>query len=358
MTAYIPLQAECGPGGFVLETAVCELDTQGIVRRWGAAAERVFGFSDGEAIGQTLPMVPYDLHDETLARLRAAAEGETLPEHSTVWCRNDQQPLEVAVSMVGLSANGHGPAVALVARDISERRLEQLQLEAYAKDVRESFGRELRRARELERSYFHTVRALAAAVEAKDGYTGAHIQRVHAIGLLLAREVAPDQAADPQLAYGFLLHDIGKLSVPDAVLKKPGPLTDTEWTLMRRHPEAGARILDAIPFLDRAVDVVLHHHERWDGRGYLAGLAGEEIPLIARILAVGDAFSAMTTTRPYRKALDVREALVRIADAAGSQLDERLVTEFIAGIETDADAPLPGVGPANGLAPASRRRVA
>src|SRR5919107_944011 len=240
MTAYIPLLAEDGPGGFVLETAVCELDTQGIVRRWGAAAERVFGFTEGQAVGQILPMVPFDLHEDTLVRLREAAAGAATPEHSTVWCREDGEPLEVAVSLAQLSANGHGPAVALVARDISQRRLEQAQLEAYAKDVRESFGRELRRGRELERSYFHTVRALAAAVEAKDGYTGAHIQRVHAIGLLLARAIAPSEADDPQLAYGFLLHDIGKLSVPDAVLKKPRPLPDSEWLLMRTHPEAGA----------------------------------------------------------------------------------------------------------------------
>jgi PAS domain S-box-containing protein len=321
MTAYIPLLADIGPGGFVLETAVCELDTQGIVRRWGHAAERVFGFNDNQAVGQILPMVPFDLHEETLARLREAAAGTALPEHSTVWCREDGEPLEVAVSLAHLSANGHGPAVALIARDISERRLEQAQLEAYAKDVRESFGRELRRARELERSYFHTVRALAAAVEAKDGYTGAHIQRVHAIGLLLAREVAPEQAADPQLAYGFLLHDIGKLSVPDAVLKKPGPLTDTEWTLMRRHPEAGARILDAIPFLDRAVDVVMHHHERWDGRGYPAGLEEEGIPLWARIFSVADTVDAITSNRPYRRGRPLEDAVEEVVSRAGTQFD-------------------------------------
>jgi cyclic di-GMP phosphodiesterase len=321
MTAYIPLLADTGPGGFVLETAVCELDTQGIVRRWGAAAERVFGFTEDEAVGQVLPMVPFDLHDETIVRLREAGAGAALPEHSTVWCRQDGEPLEVAVSMAQLSANGHGPAVALVARDISERRLEQAQLEAYAKDVRQSFGRELRRARELERSYFHTVRALAAAVEAKDGYTGAHIQRVHAIGLLLAREVAPEQAADPQLAYGFLLHDIGKLSVPDAVLKKPGPLTDNEWTLMRRHPEAGARILDSIPFLDRAVDVVLHHHERWDGRGYPAGLHEDGIPLWARIFAVADTVDAITSDRPYRRGRPLDQAIDEVLSRAGSQFD-------------------------------------
>ena len=305
----------------MLETAVCELDIEGRVRRWGAAAQRVFGFSEADAVGEILPMVPYDLREEICARVREAADGTAVEEHATVWCRADGSPLEVAISLSQLCANGHGPSVALIARDISERRLEQAQLAAYAKDIRESFGRELRRARELELSYFHTVRALAAAVEAKDDYTGGHIQRVHEIGLLLAKAVAPDEADNPQLAYGFLLHDIGKLAVPDAVLKKPGPLSDAEWMLMRRHPEAGARILDAVPFLDRAVDVVLHHHERWDGRGYPAGLQEDGIPLWARIFAVADTVDAITSTRPYRRGRPLEEAVEEIVARAGTQFD-------------------------------------
>jgi PAS domain S-box-containing protein len=305
----------------VLETAVCEVDTQGRVRRWGAAAHRVFGHTAEQALGRVLPMVPSDRREETVAHVRDAAAGASCGEHTTVWRRADGTPLEVAVSLAHLGANGAGPTVALVARDVSERRLEQAQLEAYARDVRESFVRELRRARELERFSFQTVRALAAAVEAKDGYTGAHIQRVHAIGLLLARTVAPEQADDPQLAYGFLLHDIGKLSVPDAVLKKPGPLTDPEWLLMRRHPEAGARILDAIPFLDRAVDVVLHHHERWDGGGYPAGLEADQIPLWARIFSVADTVDAITSDRPYRRGRPLDEAVGEIVSRAGTQFD-------------------------------------
>jgi ribonuclease P protein subunit RPR2 len=305
----------------VLETAVCELDIEGRVCRWGAAAERVFGFAAGDAVGEVLPMVPFDLRDEVLAQVREAVAGTALDEHVAVWWRADGAPVEVSVSLVGLGANCQGPTVAMVARDISERRLEQAQLAAYAKDIRESFARELRRARELERSYFHTVRALAAAVEAKDGYTGAHIQRVHQIGLLLAKQVAPDEADDPQLAYGFLLHDIGKLSVPDAVLKKPGPLNDAEWSLMRRHPEAGARILDSIPFLDRAVDVVLHHHERWDGRGYPRGLEENGIPLWARIFAVADTVDAITSHRPYRRGRPLEHAVDEIVARAGTQFD-------------------------------------
>jgi PAS domain S-box-containing protein len=313
--------ARAAVGVDALETAVCELDIEGRVRRWGAAAERVFGFRPDDAVGRTLPMVPVDLRDEVGARVRLAASGASSAEHTTVWRRADGSPLELAVSLAQLRGNGHGRSVALVARDVSDRRLEQAQLAAYAKDVRQSFGRELRRARELERSYFHTVRALAAAVEAKDGHTGAHIQRVHEIGLLLARAVVPEDAEDPQLAYGFLLHDIGKLSVPDAVLKKPGPLNAQEWRLMRLHPEAGARILGAVPFLDRAVDVVLHHHERWDGRGYPDGLRHEGIPLWARIFSVADTVDAITSDRPYRRGRPFEHAVEEIVARAGTQFD-------------------------------------
>jgi ribonuclease P protein subunit RPR2 len=305
----------------VLETAVCELDIEGRVRRWGAAAERVFGFTEAQAVGEVLPMVPFDLRDKALARVRDAAAGTPHAEESTVWCREDGSPVEVAVSLAGLNGNGSGPTVALIARDISERRIEQAQLAAYAKDIRESFRRELRRAHELERSYFATVRALAAAVEAKDGYTGAHIQRVHEIGLLLAKAVAPEEVGNPQLAYGFLLHDIGKLMVPDAVLTKPGPLTDTEWSLMRRHPEAGARILEAVPFLGRAIDVVMHHHERWDGRGYPDGLEADGIPLWARIFAVADTIDAITSDRPYRRGRPLEDAVEEVVARAGTQFD-------------------------------------
>ena len=199
--------------------------------------------------------------------------------------------------------------------------LDEQQLRAYAEDVRGSYSRELARTRELHASYLATVRALSAAVEAKDDYTGGHIQRVHELGILLAEQVAPRDAHDPQLAFGFLLHDIGKLAVPDAVLTKPGKLTDAEWELMRQHPEAGARILHGIPFLDRALDVVLHHHERWDGGGYPAGLAGEDIPLWARIFAVVDAVDAITSDRPYRAGRPLAAAIEAVVEGAGAQFD-------------------------------------
>jgi HD-GYP domain-containing protein (c-di-GMP phosphodiesterase class II) len=181
---------------------------------------------------------------------------------------------------------------------------------------------------ELAEVYLATVKTLAAAVEAKDGYTGGHIQRVHELGLLLAREVVPDEADDEQFAYGCLLHDVGKLSVPDAVLTKPGRLTGEEWELMRRHPREGARILAGIPFLDRALHIVLYHHERWDGHGYPHGLAGEEIPTWARLFAVVDTVDAMTSARPYRPALPLERAIEELRAQSGKQFDPHCVAAF------------------------------
>jgi len=139
-----------------------------------------------------------------------------------------------------------------------------------------------------------------------------------------------------------LLHDVGKIGIPDAILRKPGKLTANEYRIVKQHVALGDLIVRDLPDVEIIRAGVRHHHERWDGDGYLDGLEGERIPLVARILAVGDAFSAMTTTRPYRKALPVEEALRRLEDAAGTQLEERLVVEFVEGIRSAQDAPLPG----------------
>ena len=147
-----------------------------------------------------------------------------------------------------------------------------------------------------------------------------------------------------------LLHDVGKIGIPDQILRKPGAAHARPSTTSSSSTSPWATSSCATcPTSSWSGPGVRHHHERWDGNGYLDRLVGEEIPLIARILAVGDAFSAMTTTRPYRKALDVREALVRLGDAAGTQLDARLVEAFIEGIETAEDAPLPGTDDATEL---------
>jgi ribonuclease P protein subunit RPR2 len=211
------------------------------------------------------------------------------------------------------------------------RKLEQAdaahsQLLRYADDLRTTFSAERRRAEELrqaldavELAYTATVRALASAVEAKDAYTGGHLARVTAYGTEACRALGGHLAATPGLEYAFLLHDLGKIGVPDAVLNKAGPLTDEEWALMREHPAIGLRILEGVPHMDVVRAVVYSHHERWDGAGYPEGLKGEQIPLAARVFAAVDAFDAITTDRPYRVAASLDEALHRLREASGTQ---------------------------------------
>jgi hypothetical protein len=211
------------------------------------------------------------------------------------------------------------------------RKLEQAdaahsQLLRYADDLRTTFSAERRRAEELgealdglELAYTATVRALASAVEAKDAYTGGHLSRVTQYGAEACRALGGDLATTPGLEYAFLLHDLGKIGVPDAVLNKAGPLTDEEWALMREHPAIGLRILEGVPHMDVVRAVVCSHHERWDGSGYPEGRKGEQIPLAARVFAAVDAFDAITTDRPYRVAASLEEALHRLREASGTQ---------------------------------------
>jgi diguanylate cyclase (GGDEF)-like protein len=193
-----------------------------------------------------------------------------------------------------------------------------------------------------ERQTFDVFQGLILAVDTKDRYTKRHSEDVARYAVFLGRRLGLDEATIQILRVTGLLHDVGKIGIPDHILRKPGSLTDEEYRIVKQHVALGDVIIRDLPNVEQIRAGVRHHHERWDGGGYLHGLAGEEIPLVARILAVGDAFSAMTTTRPYRKALDVTEALRRLEDAAGTQLDERLVASFVGGIEAEADAPLPG----------------
>ncbi|HEX4806681.1 MAG TPA: HD domain-containing phosphohydrolase [Conexibacter sp.] len=184
------------------------------------------------------------------------------------------------------------------------------------------------RERRLRSSYEATVRALAEAVEARDASTARHAERVSAYGLELARSCGIDTSASADLEFGFLLHDIGKIGIADAILYKPGSLTAGERDAMRRHPLIGEEIVRGIDFLAGARQVVRSHHERWDGAGYPDRLAGERIPRAARVFAVADTFDALTSDRPYRAATSFRTARRVIADAAGTQFDPTVAAAF------------------------------
>ena len=178
---------------------------------------------------------------------------------------------------------------------------------------------------ETQSAYLGAIRALALALDARDPYTAGHSERVSAIAVGIGRQLRLDDEQLEVLRLGALLHDIGKIGVPDEVLRKPGALTAPEFELIKHHPALGARILRSVPFLARHIPIVELHHERPDGKGYPHGLAGDEIPLLARIAHVADAFDAMTSARAYRPARSPGEALSELWRCAGAQFDAEVV---------------------------------
>ena len=184
----------------------------------------------------------------------------------------------------------------------------------YAEDVRRLYH-------QLQRSICQSLLGLANALEAKDPYTRGHSERVGAWGGRLAEALGLPPAEVDTVTQAGLLHDIGKIGVPEAVLRKRGPLERDEWALMRNHPIVGAQIVAPFEFFAGGALVIRHHHERWDGSGYPDGLLGPAIPLGARIVAVADVFDALTSDRPYRPALSRDTALAYLAEEAGRTLD-------------------------------------
>ena len=181
----------------------------------------------------------------------------------------------------------------------------------------------------IDQAYVETVEVLANAVEGRDRYTRGHIERVTTYALWTAEALRWPSAAIRILQFGARLHDIGKIIVPDRILNKPGPLTEKEWELMRRHPISGARILQKITHLEEAMPYILYHHEKWDGSGYPEGLHRRKIPLGARILALTDVYDALTTSRPYRKAYPQTKAIKYILQMSGKHFDPDLVPIFV-----------------------------
>lgn len=182
---------------------------------------------------------------------------------------------------------------------------------------------------DLEQSYDYTLEALGGALDAKDAETEGHCQRVTAFTITIAKKMGVEQGILRHIARGAFLHDIGKMGVPDHILRKPGPLTTEERDVMRRHCEIGYAVLERIPFLKEAAEIVLSHQEFYDGTGYPRRLKGDQIPLGARIFAVADALDAMISDRPYRKALTITAACEEIRRFSGTQFDPRVVEVFL-----------------------------
>ena len=214
-------------------------------------------------------------------------------------------------------------------RTVELRMVEEIAAQAgMAVEQAALFGKVRAYAEEVELNYDATLRALMAALDTKDSSTQGHSERVSRLAVSLAREMNFPKDRLVDIERGALLHDVGKIGVPDAVLQKPGPLDDMEWEAMRKHPLLAGLMIANVKFLEGATPILLYHHERYDGDGYPFALEGQAIPLEARIFAVIDAFDAMTFDRPYRKALSTEVALHEIKANAGSQFDPEVVEAF------------------------------
>ncbi len=219
----------------------------------------------------------------------------------------------------------------------SERALERRQLLTERREYHANLERRVAEATrdldsafiQLQETYRATLEALGSALDTRDIGTQSHSRRVLGYSLVVARAygMPADQIND--LEHGVLLHDIGKIGIPDSILLKPGPLTPAEWKTMRAHPEIGKRLIERIPFLTGAVPIVYGHHERWDGTGYPRRLKGDAIPLGARVFAVADALDAMTYDRPYSTAISFEAARDEIIRSAGTHFDPAVVEAFL-----------------------------
>ena len=240
--------------------------------------------------------------------------------------RKPFSPLELLAVVERLAGGLYG----IPFRAVNKREPEE-QLLLYARDLRHLLEIERGQRHLLENAYHETVTALATALETKDTGTRAHSQRVQRYALELTKAIDPELIADQSTEYGFLLHDVGKIGIPDDILLKPGPLTDAERRRMQTHTVLGEQMLGGVAFFQgEGLRVVRSHHERWDGTGYPDGAAGTEIPLAARIFAVADALDAMTSDRPYRKAMSWAAAGREILAESKRQFDPHVVESFVA----------------------------
>ena len=230
------------------------------------------------------------------------------------------KPLQIEVVMASLE------------RALEKKRLEQ-EVENYRRHLEEMVGERTQQLKsallQIERSYEDTLEALGAAIDLRDSQTAGHSRRVAMYSTRIARELGATEHELKTIARGAWLHDIGKLATPDAILLKPGALTQEEWRIMQRHAEIGYHLVKRIPFLANAAEIIWTHHERWDGSGYPRGLKAHDIPLGARIFAVADTVDAMTSRRPYRSALSFEEAEEEIRRGSGSRYDSQVATAFL-----------------------------
>ncbi len=268
-------------------------------------------------------LIAHEEHAQAMERLGKAIELGSIRnvEHTLLRVDGSRFPAELSISAIR-NSDGKPEAFIGIVRDITERKSAQEQIKRLLDDLRST-------NEELSQSYDATLAGWIAALDLRDHETEGHSWRVTEMAVQLGRRMGIEGEALTHLKRGALLHDIGKMGIPDAVLLKPGPLTNEEWDIMRLHPVYAYEWLSSINFLSPALEIPYCHHERWDGTGYPRGLKGEDIPVAARIFAVVDVWDALRSDRPYRPALPESNTREYIRSQGGKQFDSKVVEAFL-----------------------------
>jgi PAS domain S-box-containing protein len=296
--------------------AIDVVDTEGCVKLWSPAAEELFGWKADEVIGRPLPSVPEELQAEVSEQLRSELLGATHYGLETRRLRKDGSLVDVQLWTSPLH-DFEGKIIGSVGilTDITERKRAERQIQTLNA--------------ELLIAYDETLEGWARALDLRDKNTEDHSVRVIDLTMDLARALGISERDMIHVRRGALLHDIGKMGVPDAILLKPGPLTEEEWRVMRMHPVFAYDLLSNIPFLRPAMEIPYYHHEKWDGSGYPRGLSEEQIPMAARIFSIVDVWDALSSDRPYRARWTKSRILEYIREEAGTRFDPEIVKLFL-----------------------------
>lgn len=296
--------------------AIDMVDTDANTRLWSPAAEHLFGWKADEVIGKPLPFVPEELRNEVDEQIRRELLGKSHYGLETHRKRKDGSLVDVQLWTSPLH-DSQGEIIGSVGilTDITERKQAEQQIQALNA--------------ELLIAYDETLEGWARALDLRDQDTEDHSVRVMDLTMALARALGIAEQDLIHIRRGALLHDIGKMGIPDAILLKPGPLTEEEWRVMRMHPVFAYDLLSGIPFLRLALDIPYCHHEKWDGTGYPRGLSGKQIPLAARIFSVVDVWDALGSDRPYRKKWPEDKIVEYIRKEAGTRFDPEIVDLFL-----------------------------
>ena len=302
--------------------AILSADNEGVITSWNPAASRLYGYSAREIVGLPLSMLVPRGNTGDRARLSGAVlAGEPVAGHETRLLRRDGSLVDVKLTVTPIEEAGGVVGACAISHDISERLRARETLEARVKS----------RTAELARSRQETLKCLALAGEYRDDDTAHHTERVGLNAALVGARLGLPESFVALLRPAASLHDLGKIGIADEILLKPGKLTCGEFEAMKQHTVMGSALLSGSgsEILQLAEQVTLTHHERWDGTGYPAGVAGEAIPIAGRIVAVVDSFDAMTNDRPYKRASSVDDALSEISRCSGTQFDPEIVAAFL-----------------------------